>query len=167
MTSEIISGNECEVFLDAIVGYGEVKCVDVEKSIGTNGLYSCLGLILMDNRRVALAHIPSMNVFCIFRNYDENIVSEKRTYEQLMNELFEILNPINMLAVRADIVGGTRENSSFRVEKIKKYLKDRGIRRVRKEKYNTSETELNVYVLKGKITTVKRKRPYSYGETSY
>jgi chemotaxis receptor (MCP) glutamine deamidase CheD len=167
MTPEIISGNEGEILLDAIVGYGEAKCVDIGKSIGTKGLYSCLGLILMDNERIALAHIPAVNEFCVFQKSNGHLISKEKTHEQLISELFAIFGPTDVDTIKAVIVGGTRENSGHRVKKIKKYLKDMGIIKVDKGEYNTVGIEQDVYVVGGEIMTIKRKRPFPYGETSY
>lgn len=166
MTPGLIKDREQELFEEVNVPYGEVRSVDKHGSIRTTRLYSCVGLILMDNERVALAHVPIMDEFAILRRNEEGMVVERKTFSQLMDELFTT-SKLNLEDTKAIIVGGVKELSLHRVEEIRKILKDKGVNEANERTLYSKNTELDVSVKNGEVGIISRSGGISFGEGTY
>jgi chemotaxis receptor (MCP) glutamine deamidase CheD len=150
------------------VPYGDVGVIPIEQTIQTKGLLSCLGVILVDEKNVALAHIPAGDPFTVV---DERIpgyrIEIRRTFEQLTDKLLRMYGN-KTTRTHAHIVGGFDQSSEDIVEKITHVLLQWGLRKEEIERWgpHDEETEWDVTVVRGYVFITRKKAYFLRREDS-
>jgi hypothetical protein len=150
------------------VPYGDVNVIPIENTIQTKWLLSCLGVILLDEKNVALAHIPAGDPFIVV---DERIpgyrIEIRRTFEQLTDKLLSMYGN-KTTRTHAYIVGGVDRSSENAVDKITHVLLQWGLRKEEIERWgpHDKEIEWDVTVCRGSVSVTPKKAYFSRGEGS-
>jgi chemotaxis receptor (MCP) glutamine deamidase CheD len=148
--------------------YGGAESVGIGESIRTVGLFSCVGVVLMDNETVAVAHFPLPALFSFYELNEYGEVTRKgtRTFEELVDELFSKFGSVSG-DIRAYVIGGVEGISSFLIDKIVEAVGDRDVYSVETKGPHSRKEEWDVRVEKGKVKVNSRKRhKLSYVEGS-
>jgi chemotaxis receptor (MCP) glutamine deamidase CheD len=147
------------------VPYGDAGVIPIEKTIQTTGLYSCIGVILIDEKHVALAHIPAINKFEV---RDESIpgygIVYRGTFGQLTEKLLHMYGN-KTTRTHAYIVGGIDQssedviNSEDIVNKITQVLLQWGLQKEKIERRgpHDKETEWDVTIHHGNVCITPKK----------
>jgi chemotaxis receptor (MCP) glutamine deamidase CheD len=135
------------------VPYGEAAVIPVDQAIQTKGLYSCLGVILLDEKNVALAHMPATEQFAVL---DESIpgyvTAYPRTFGQLTEKLLRLYGT-KTRSTRAYIVGGMDQSSEDLAEKMTRELVRWGLRKEKITRWGPHDKEIawDLTVCRGKV----------------
>ena len=150
------------------VPYGDVDIIPKDKTIQTQGLYACLGVVLMDEKKVVLAHIPTVEPFAVC-DYDTpgHIVVNPRTFEQLTDKLLYIFGN-KTENTHACLVGGVKDISEETIKKITDTLVKWGLRKEQIELIgpHDKEAEWSLIISQGKLFVQSKKYMSGWGETT-
>ncbi len=141
------------------VPYGDADIIPIEQTIQTKGLYSCLGVILIDKKNVALAHIPAVDPFAVL---DESVpgyaTAYPRTFGQLTDKLLSMYGN-KTTGTHAHIVGGFDQSSEDIIDKITHVLLQWGLRKAKIKRWgpHDKEIEWDVTVCRGFVFVTPRK----------
>ena len=142
------------------VGYGGAESVERSALVGTDALYTCVGVVLLDEDVVSLAHFPVEERFKVFVEGNGKSGYQTRTFNELADLLFEQHGLVSE-STRAVIVGGVEGQSEVLTSRVEEELMRRGVVQITHRGQHSERVEWDLRVRQGEVTVSARKRPHA------
>ena len=162
MVLERVAGRSYEFHPQELlkVFYGGAESVERSALVGTDALYTCVGVVLLDEDVVSLAHFPVEGRFKIIGNGVQFFGKENRTFGELAELLFSKHGPVTEQTA-AVIVGGVEGDSDELIGRLEEELRRRGVNNISRKGPHSQKVEWDLRVRQGEVTFSARRRPQS------
>src|SRR3989344_4607460 len=138
------------------VGYGNAASVGRNALIGSDGLYTCLGVVLLDEELVSLAHFPIEDRFWVVTD-DERETGGVRTFDELIDFLFSQHELVSDTTA-AVLVGGVEGQSEVLSSRVEEELIRRGVAQISHRGPHSEKVEWDLRVRQGIVSVSARRR---------
>jgi hypothetical protein len=162
MDLERVAGRSCEFYPHGLVKvfYGGAESVERSSLVGTDALYTCVGVVLLDEDVVSLAHFPVEGRFKIIGNGVQFIGKENRTFGELAELLFSKHGPVTE-QTSAVMAGGVEGESGELLRRLEDELRRRGVNNISQRGPHSQKVEWDLRIRKGEVA-VSAHRRHSY-----
>ena len=139
------------------VFYGEAESAERSALVGTDALYSCVAVVLLDDDVVSLAHFPVEERFPILGTGVQFFGEEQRTFGELAELLFSKHGPVTE-QTSAVMAGGVEGESDELLRRLVDELRRRGVNNISQRGPHSQKVEWDLKVSQGEVAVSAHRR---------